>query len=371
MKIGIDARVASWHIGSGLGNYTIQIISNLKNIDQANRYMLFYPENNDDGTNNLFRSCSGGEGERRRDFWQLMYRTEWKKGPKVDIFHNTVNGIGIPRKGKHKLVITLHDLIPYIMPETVDKPHLEYVLRHTPEAIARAEKIITVSHHSKKDIMRYFHVPKEKIEVIYHAADKIFKPMDKTEARNKIGEKYYIANPFILYLGGFSPRKNIARLIRAFHLICRELEGDYKLVILGEPSRTYANLKRLVEKLKIQDKVIFAGFIPTGDLPVFYNACECFVYPSLYEGFGLPPLEAAACGVPVVTSKISSIPEIMGSCCTYVNPYEIVDIAQGIYDTLTDQELRKRLIEKGLQHSKNFSWEKASLQTLKVYDSLK
>ncbi|MBB6215940.1 glycosyltransferase involved in cell wall biosynthesis [Anaerosolibacter carboniphilus] len=370
MKIGIDARVASWHIGSGLGNYTSQIISNLKDIDLFNTYMLFYPEKKDRSFANLYRSSYEEERERRDDFWKLMYGTEWDRDPKVDIFHNTVNGIGIPSMGKHRLVITLHDLIPYIMPETVDKPHLDYVLRHTPEAIARADKIITVSHHSKKDIMRYFDVSKEKVEVIYHAADKIFRPVDKSDAKNKIAEEYQITSPYILYLGGFSPRKNIARLIRAFHMICHEFEEDYKLVILGEPSRTYGNLRRLTEKLSIEDKVIFTGFVPTGDLPLFYNACECFVYPSLYEGFGLPPLEAAACGVPVVTSKVSSIPEIMGNSCTYINPLEIVDIAQGIYDTIVDQELRGQLIQRGLAHTRKFSWEKASKETLKVYDSL-
>ncbi len=370
MNIGIDARVASWHIGSGLGNYTSQIILNLKNIDPLNTYMLFYPENKEHSFVNLYRSSHEDERERRGDFWKQMYGTEWKKDPKVDIFHNTVNGIGIPNKGKHRLVITLHDLIPYIMPETVDKPHLDYVLRYTPEAISRADKIITVSHHSKKDIMRYFNVSKDKIEVIYHAADKIFKPMHKVEAKNKITENYQIANPFILYLGGFSPRKNISRLIRAFHMICHEFEEDYKLVILGEPSRIYDNLRRLTEKLGIEDRVIFTGFVPTNDLPLFYNACECFVYPSLYEGFGLPPLEAAACGVPVVTSRSSSIPEIMGNSCTYINPLEVVDIAQGIYDTITDQDLKNQLIQRSLEHAKKFSWEKASMETLMVYDNL-
>ncbi|MDF2547191.1 MAG: glycosyl transferase, group 1 [Anaerosolibacter sp.] len=370
MKIGIDARVASWHIGSGLGNYTSQIISNLKYIDSLNTYMLFYPEKKDHSLVNLYRSTHEDEKERRGDFWKQMYGTEWDKDPKVDVFHNTVNGIGIPSKGSHRLVITLHDLIPYIMPETVDKPHLDYVLRHTPEAISRADKIITVSQHSKKDIMRYFNVPKEKVEVIYHAADKIFQPIDKGEAKKKITETYGIASPYILYLGGFSPRKNIARLIRAFHMICHEFDEDFKLVILGEPSRTYVNLKKLTQKLGVEDKVIFTGFVPTNDLPLFYNGCACFVYPSLYEGFGLPPLEAAACGVPVVTSKVSSIPEIMGQSCTYIDPFEIVDIAQGMYDTIMDQELRSRLIGKGLDQTKKFSWEKASLETLRVYDSL-
>lgn len=368
MKIGIDARVARWHIGSGLGNYTNHIIDHLKNIDHKNQYMLFFPKKNQDYQ--LFRSSQEKEGERKKDFWKLMYNTSWSSRPNVDIFHNTVNGIGIPSKGKHKLVITIHDLIPYIMPETVDQPHLEYVLKYTPQFIERADKIITVSYHSKKDIQRYFNVPNEKINVIYHAADQIFTPINKENAKKKIGEKYGIKDKFILYLGGFSPRKNIARLIRGFKMICNEFQEEHKLVILGEPSRTYENLMKLTDKLSMSDKVIFTGFVPTEDLTSFYNSCEVFVYPSLYEGFGLPPLEAAACGVPVVTSDISSIPEVMGDCCTYVNPYDVVDIAQGIYDTITDKELRRTLSVKGLERVKKYSWEKSSEETLDVYKSL-
>ncbi len=363
MKIGIDARVARWHIGSGLGNYTSQIIEHLNNIDHENEYLLFLK-------NEWFRQLGNREEERKKNFWPLMYETHWRIQPDVDIFHNTTNGIGIPDKGNHKLVITLHDLIPYIMPETVDKLHREYVLKHTPEIIENAHKIITVSYHSKKDIQKYFNVSQEKISVIYHAANKIFKPLDKKWAKEMIAKKYGMNYKFILYLGGFSPRKNITRLIRAFHMICNEFEETYKLVILGEPSRTYESLNRLAEKLCIADKVIFTGFVPTSSLPLFYNSCEAFVYPSLYEGFGLPPLEAAACRIPIITSNISSIPEIMGNSCTYIDPYDVVDMAQGIYDTLINDHLREDLSDKAFEHSRKYSWRKASEETLKVYRSL-
>ncbi|MFZ5968132.1 MAG: glycosyltransferase family 4 protein [Bacillota bacterium] len=370
MRIGIDARVASWHIGSGLGNYTSHIISNLKEIDHNNKYVLFYPEGKGSELAFTFNSFRRDMGERKKDFWKMIYRTNWEEKTRVDIFHNTINGIGLPRKKRHKLVLTVHDLIPYVMPETVDKPHLDYVLRHTPYAIDAADKIITVSHHSKKDIRRYFDVPNDKIEVIYHAADSIYQPMEKKDAKTIVEELFHIRDKFILYLGGFSPRKNLTRLIRAFHKICNEFDEAYKLVILGEPSRTYENLNKLAEKLSIRDKIIFTGFVPTKYLPAFYNACECFVYPSLYEGFGLPPIEAAACGTPVITSNVSSMPEVMGNTCVYLNPYDVVDMAQTIYDTVTDQDLMDSLKQRSLDHGKKYSWKDATQKTLSIYNGL-
>ncbi|QZY56509.1 glycosyltransferase family 4 protein [Crassaminicella profunda] len=368
MKIGIDARIAKWHIGSGLGNYTKNMIKNLKAIDHENEYILFTSTKEE--KYGWFRSENEVSSGKIKEFWKLIYESKWENQPQVDIFHNMTNGIGVPSKGDYKLVITIKDMIPYVMPKTVNEQHLEYVLKYTPKVIEKADKIITTSNHSKKDIERYFHLPKEKVSVIYYAPDKIFRPLEKNKAKEIIKEKYGIKNKFILYVGGFSSRKNIERLIRAFHMIHNEFEEEYKLVILGDTSLTYESLNKLVKELSIEEKVIFTGFVEKKTILYFYNGCEAFVYPSLYEGFSLPPLEAAACGVPIITSKVSSIPEIMGNCCIYINPYDVINIAQTIYDTIIDKDLRMKLSQQSLKHSKKYSWKRTSEEIVEVYKHL-
>ncbi|TCO80081.1 glycosyltransferase family 4 protein [Marinisporobacter balticus] len=368
MRIGIDARVARWNIGSGLENYTSNIIKNLKNIDHKNEYILFIPEKEENY--GLFRSEKEEEVEKRNEFWKLMHEPFRKYNTEIDIFHNMSNGIDIPDHKNFKLIITVKDLIPYVMSENIEKLHLEYVLKHTSKVIEEADRIITASNHSKNEISRYFDIPEEKINVIYDAPDEIFKPIEKKISKKLIAKKYGINNKFILFVGGISPRKNIRRLIQAFSMIAHEFKEEYKLVILGEYSENYACLNSLLEKLSLKEKIIFTGFVPKNVLPFFYNGCEVFVYPSLYEGFGLPPLEAAACGVPIITSKVTSMPEVMGESCIYIDPYDVINIAQEIYDTVIDTKLGETLCIKSLAHSKKYSWKRASEETLKVYNSL-
>lgn len=212
-------------------------------------------------------------------------------------------------------------------------------------------------------------MPKEKIEMIYSAPDKAFRPIDKKEARKAIEKRYNIQEKFILALGGRSSRKNTARLIRAYHLICNEFSEEFKLVILGDGEQQ-DTFYELAKKLSIEDKIIFADTVPKSNLPFFYNACECFVYPSLYEGIGLPLLEAASCGTPIITSKIAAIPEILGNVCIYVNPYDVIDMAQGLYDTIRDEKLRENLAQMSLEHSKKYSLVKSPQQLMKAYKNM-
>lgn len=370
MKIGIDARIAQWYTDSKIVNYTNQILAYMQHIDKENKYLLLFPSSYK--KKELFQ-CFRHEVEEedlKKIFWEEIFRTKWEEEIQVDIFHNTANGIGTPKLGKYKLVVTIQDLIPYIMPETVEQRQLEYVLKNTYRSIENADKIITVSNHTKKDIKRYFGVSQEKIEVIYYGLDKIFKPINKDEAKKMIAQQYGIKEKFILHVGGVNPRKNATRLIQAFHMICNEFREDYKLMILGKPGESLESMIKLSETLGIKEKVVWIDCVQRHMLPVFYNACEVFVYPSLYEGFGLAPLEAAACGVPVVASNATSIPEIMGDSCVYIDPYNIVHMAQGIYDTIIYQDQREDLSIKSLKHSKKYSWQKASEETLKVYESL-
>lgn len=213
-------------------------------------------------------------------------------------------------------------MIPYVLPETVGKGYLKKFLRQMPNIINLADGIITVSNHSKNDILKFFPIDKEKIFVTPLAADDKYKPLEKDKCRYNIKTKYNINNPFILYIGGFSPRKNVSSLIAAFSKIHKNLDRNYDLIIVGSNKDDLDVLKNLSMDLNIKDNVKFTGFVEEEMLPVFYNACDIFIYPSLYEGFGLPPLESMSCGTPVITSNTSSIPEVVGDGGILINPFD-------------------------------------------------
>lgn len=368
MILGMDGRVITWHIGSGLATYTTNILNNIQKYNELKNIFLLYPyESKTDvfDLNHIPKSML--MGERRSDFWNKVYQIDWKHSFPLDLFHNTVNGIGLPVDLKCRHVITLHDVIPYVMPETVDRHHLDYTFRHTPDIVQNATHIITVSDYSKSDIQRYFGVSDDKITVTHLAADDIYQPMDREAARRVIFNKYGVDRHYILYLGGFSPRKNIARLIQSFQKVRDEFAGPIDLIILGEHQRSYSFLWNLTEKLQLTDNVKFLNFVPTDDLPFFYNGADVFVYPSLYEGFGLPPLEAMQCGTPVVTSRVSSIPEIVGDAALLANPLDTVDIAEQILKLLSDPELWQEYSILGRAKANEYSWEKTAQKTLEVY----
>lgn len=368
MILGMDGRVITWHIGSGLATYTTNLLSNIQKYDELRDIFMFYPNENKTDVFDISRMPKNMlVGERRQDFWNKIYQVNWKLNFPIDFFHNTVNGIGLPSNLCCKHIITLHDVIPYVMPETVDRPHLDYTFRTTPDVVQNATQIITVSEYSKSDIQRYFGVSEDKITVTHLAADDIYQPMDRDKARSVIFNKYGVERRYILYLGGFSPRKNIARLIKAFQKVRDNFEKPIDLLILGEHQRSYNALWSLTEKLNLTDNVKFLNFIPTDDLPYFYNGADVFVYPSLYEGFGLPPLEAMQCGTPVVTSNVSSIPEIVGDAALLADPYDTDEIGEQILSLLTDSALWMLHSMLGQTKAKEYSWEKTAAKTIEVY----
>ena len=236
--------------------------------------------------------------------------------------------------------------------------------------LSQCECIITVSEFSKKDISEEFNFPKEKIFVTPLAAEDIYKPMNKFLCKNILKEKYNIEDRFILYVGGFSPRKNIIGLIEAFSLITPKNRKNTKLVITGKKGVSYEKYKKRADELNLKDDVIFTDFIPVEDMPIFYNATELLVYPSFYEGFGLPPIEAMACGTPVVTSNVTSIPEFCSEAALLIDPYNIDELSKSIEDILNDSLLMLTLIKKGLSCSLNFSWRLTAEKTIAAYNSM-
>lgn len=350
MHIGIDARAARWYRGTGIGTYTYQIIYNICKLDKINNYTYFLPdENNSDldikGNINL----KVIDDEHKNNFWEDVYIPNIISNMGIDVYFVPQNGIGLPIEKNCRFFITLHDVIPYKMPETVGPQYLEIYLREVPNIIKIVDGIITVSNFSKYDIAKTLMFPEDKIFVTHLAAEDFYTPLDKETCKVFVKNHYGIEGDFILYVGGFSPRKNIKGIIQAFSLLKEKYKKPIKLVILGKKGRSYYDYRDLALKLNLKEDVVFTGYVPVDELPIFYNAAKVFIYPSFYEGFGLPPLEAMACGTPTIASNQTSIPEVLGEDALYINPYDIDDIKEKIMTLLCDEVLYNKMVLKALR----------------------
>jgi glycosyltransferase involved in cell wall biosynthesis len=371
MKIGIDGRAAKWYRGTGIGTYTYQLISSLNEIDKINEYMLFMPEssNCDISFNRNFQIKNITEGN-KSNFWDEVNIPNILVDKDIELYHVPQNGVGLPEEKKCPFVITLHDVIPYKMPETCGDTYLRIFNEEMPNIVSKCDGIITVSQFSKEDIANTFNFPKEKIFVTHLAAEDIYRPLDKKECSNLIKSHYGIDGEYILYVGGFSPRKNIIGLIEAFSKLLSRYKRDIKLVIAGKQGKSYAIYKKRTQDLGVEDSVLFPGFIEVEHLPQLYNASKLLVYPSFYEGFGLPPVEAMACGIPVITSNVTSIPEVLGDSAIFINPNDVDELCSSMYEVLSNENLAEKLILKGLVRSSELSWNNTAKNTLLAYSKI-
>ena len=368
MKFSIDARGINLYKGSGIGTYIENLLRELLNIDTKNNYSIFWTGENyenykKDNSKIIFTSKKHGT------FYENYYYPNYIEENNIDMHHIPQNGIGLNELYTSPVVVTIHDLIPYILPETVGRGYLQRFLRDMPLIVSNSKIILTVSEYSKRDIMKFFpFVDEEKIFVTPLAANKNYKPLNKSNCLEYIKNKYSINSPFILYIGVFSTRKNVKELIIDFKKIQKSLKKDYKLVLCGSVKDEGVKLQELCKELLIDDKIIFTGFIPDDELPLFYNAAELFVYPSLYEGFGLPPLEAMSCATPVITSNLTSIPEVTKDCAILIDPFNKDELASSILNLLNSESLLQEYGEKGYNNSLNFTWKNTAIATLKAYE---
>lgn len=370
MKFAIDARGAFLYHGTGIGTYTDNLISEMIRLDSKDEFTLFcsakfnshYNRNN---TNIIFSSGKHGT------FYEKYYFPHKLKNNSIDLYHIPQNGIGFEFSSETPTVVTIHDLIPYIMPETVGKGYLQRFLKDMPNIIANSDGIITVSEYSKQDILKFFSFyPEDKIFVTPLAANSDFKPLDKEKCLSYVKTKYNISTPYILYLGGFSARKNAFGLIKAFEKTYTSLDKPYTLILGGSLKDEGNKLLDYVKANNLEDKIVFCGYVEDNILPILYSGCDAFVYPSLYEGFGLPPLEAMSCKAPVITSNLSSIPEVTGDSAILINPLNDDELASSIEHLLNNENLKKEYSEKGYKRSLEFSWEKTAEKTLNAYNSI-
>ena len=369
MNIGIDGRAAKWYRGTGIGTYTYQLISNINNIDNINEYLLFLPQNTGLELNNNF-SIKPIEESTNSNFWDEVNAPNILNNTDIDLYHVPQNGVGLTENINCLKTITLHDIIPLRMPETVSDRYLNIFNNQLPKIIENCDGIITVSEFSKDDIAREFNFPKDKIFVTYLGAEDIYKPLDKKSCKNFLKNKYNIDKNFLLYVGGYSPRKNIIGILEAFSLLDPKLRENLSVVITGKKGISYTIYMKRAEDLGIKNSVIFTDFIPLDHLPLFYNACEFLVYPSFYEGFGLPPLEAMACGTPVISSNVTSIPEICSCSALLVDPYNVDELSLSMSELLSDNKLRDSMIKCGLSNCLKYSWSNTAKDTIAAYKNI-
>lgn len=369
MRIAIDGRGITWYNGSGIGTYTENLVKNLLNIDKKNSYQIFwsgdgYKEYEKENTNLVM--CS----KKYQSFFQESFFPENLKKEEINLYHVPQNGIGLNKNILCPKIVTIHDLIPYIMPETVGRGYLLKFLKEMPEIIEASQGIVTVSEYSKEDILRFFPIDGDRIKVTPLAADKKYTPLNKEECKRLIKDKYAVDKPFVLYIGGFSNRKNVYNLITSFAHVVKQMDKEFNLVIVGSYRDESQELVKLVDSLNMNKYIKFTGFAPDEDLPLYYNACECFAYPSLYEGFGLPPLEAMSCGAPVISSNTTSIPEVVGQCGILIDPYSELELTRALELMLGSEALRHELGALGLARSREFSWKKTAEKTLDFYEKI-
>jgi len=265
--------------------------------------------------------------------------------------------------------VTVHDLSFELFPEFFSPRDLLILRSFVRFSARRAARVIAVSQSTKRDLVDLYGLNPDQIVVTHEAPAAHFRPASETEYETS-RTKYGLHRPFILAVGNLQPRKNLLRLIDAYGQLRASNEIQHQLVIVGKAKWREAQVFQLVQKLRLEQEIVFTGYISDSDLRLLYAAADLFAYPSLYEGFGLPVLEAMACGAPVVTSDVASIPEVAGEAAILVDPRDVNAIAKAIHTVLTDADVRRRLKSAGLERVKMFSWEKTARQTLDVYQQV-
>lgn len=364
MRIGIDARLIYYSPG-GIAEYVKHLVQALAEVDGEEEFVILYSRK--DSQHNLVAHPRF----RRATLWTPSHhRLEGFSLPlelsrlALDVLHSP--DFIPPPSNSFRSVITIHDLAFLLYPHFLTKESARYY-GQIDQAVRRADHIIAVSESTKRDTVRLLGVPERKISVIYEAADPIFQPMDAHEARRRLAEHYVLPDRFILFVSTIEPRKNVITLLRALRQLKDHYRVPHRLVLAGRKGWLFDDVFATVSELGLENECIFLGRVPTEHLLYLYNAADVLVHPAFYEGFGLPPLEAMACGTPVVVSNVSALPEVVGDAGLLVDPNDVDGLTVHIWRVLTDEALRANMIKRGLAKARQFSWNKAARETLEVY----
>jgi glycosyltransferase involved in cell wall biosynthesis len=365
VHIAIDARKLHDY---GIGTYIRNLLRQLARIDAASTYHAI---------------CSAGDAARLAELGPNMRPVPTTSRPEsfgdqlvipallrrvgAQVYHTPYAVLPLARVCPS--VVTMHDCVNLTFPQYAPS-HVRQLMTKARmwSAAHRSARILTVSEASKRDILKFFDVPPDKVSVIPNAIDDCFSALPPADEVQRVRERYQLDGEFVLYVGNIRPHKNLVRLIEALYQLRESSRFEnLRLLIIGDEISKYPTLRRAVHRHKLHKHVRFFGFVPDRTLAVLYRLATVFVFPSLYEGFGLPPLEAMASGTPVVTSNVSSLPEVVGDAALLIDPYDPAAIAEGIRVTLTDEALRARLISAGLARARAFSWETSVRRVREVY----
>jgi len=378
MKIGIDARFAV-RKRRGIGNYTLRLIRHLAEIDNLNRYILYIDRND---TEQILPKNSNFHVKKLYPsnyfIWEQVVLPRQAKKDGIDILHCTGNTAPIYMDRQVKLVSSIMDVMYLkdysVLPKSTSLyQRLGRLYRRmvVPRIIKHLSKVITISNYSKYDIIKYFPtLNEEAIVVIYLATNEKFRVIDRSDATVKIKNKFGIIGSYILSLGGTDPRKNTELVIEKFIELKDKCRIKENLVIVGIPNWKQTKFYDIVNNSLCKKDIIFTDFVSEDELVLLYNCATVFLYPSLYEGFGIPLLEAMACGVPTVTSNVTSMPEIAGNAALLINPRNGEEIKESLLKVLNDKDLRDFLVKRGLEQVKKFSWQRTAQETLELYRSV-
>ena len=383
LQIALDTRrIADF----GIGTYIRNLVRALARIDSANQYTLIttdqpVPEFSDLPSN--FRTAIF-PGHTHTGLAQVNYGLFLGKLG-ADLFHIPLNAV--PLLMPKPYLVTIHDMSTLLFSSQLGYHNR---LRHfyLRRGLLRADRVMTVSMATCRDVEALLGIPASRIRVIYNAPDPVFQaptapPLTAMDCGEfgyppeiqRVLDRYRIHYPFLLYVGRTNPQKNIPRLVEAFAVLRGEIQDhpvyrDLRLLIIGDEISRYPALRHAVIQSRVEETVRFLGFVPIETLRSFYQAASAFVFPSLYEGFGLPPLEAMACGTPVVCSSVSSLPEVVGEAAEIVNPENVFDIARGMREVLLNAERRRTMVELGFEQARRFSWERTAQLVLEAYEEI-
>lgn len=370
MKIFIDGYEANTPQRLGSSQVGFELLKNLEKIDRLNEYTILLPSKPLDDmpperAGWRYKTLAPKRLWTRVALPLILYTTR----ARPDLFFSPTHYI--PRFSPVKTIVTIFDLAYLHFPEMFKKQDLYKLKNWTKFSVQNSTHIITISSSSKKDIIENYNIDKDKITVAYPGYSELFKPIVDQKQIKKVLDKYKIKDNFVIYIGTIQPRKNLPRLIEAVARI-----ENLQLVVVGKTSGEgrqgwkFEETLEAPKKLGIEGRVIFTGFAPTEDICLLINGAKAGALPSLYEGFGITLLETMACGVPVITSNVSSLPEVVGSAGLLVDPYSVDQIEQAIRTIISDKKLRAKLSKAALQQAKKFSWQKMARQILKVFEKI-
>lgn len=378
MKIGIDIRTLMDSRYSGVSEYTVNLIKEILRLDHNNEYRLFYNSFGDfkmpEFKENNVRLVKYNYPNKILNYllFKFFNYPKINKDLMVDTFFMPhINFIGMSLAGKK--IITIHDLSFLKYSEFFSwRKNFWHKMINVKKLIKRFDMIIAVSENTKRDIVKLCDINENKIKVIYPGLSEEFINKEINESkRSAVKSKYELSDKYILYLGTVEPRKNVEGVIKAYNELRKSSSKfkDYKLVIIGDKGWKSNNVYKEWGRSEFKNDIKFLGYINSQERIYFYSSASVFIYPSFYEGFGFPPLEAMACGCPVITSYAASLPEVVEEASLMVNPYDINDIAQAIKQILSNENLKNKLVVRGLEQAKKFNWRNAAEQYLKIFNN--